>query len=161
MKTIKIETVKKVLLLVVVFGFLSCRTYENSCPPPHYNNFDWENYNKVWVIGTTSFECSDLKIRQYDGNMIKICGWLVIENNEIMITSDSLDISNCCGILINCTPEIQTTISAFDLTRKCFLKGELKLEKFMDGKGDYCCQMGIRRVTLKSIDDIYFEEEEE
>ena len=147
----------------MVLVFLSCLSKDNSCPPPIYEDFDWENYNEACKVNgeITSFECSDPRVHQYDGKTIKVCGWLVIENNKITIISDSLHFSDYCGILINCTPEIQMTIGAFDLTRKCFLKGELKLEKFMDGEGVYCCQMGIRRVTLKSMDDIYFEEEEE
>ena len=154
MKTIKIL----LLLACTVFDLLSC--VGNSCMPPKYNDFDWENCNEVQKVyyELAYFECSDPRIRQYDGKTIKLTGWLRIDNNKITITSDPLGTG--WGILINCTSELLTTIDAYDLTLKCCLKGELKLEKTSDGKGSWCCQMGIHSVTLKSMDDIYFEEEE-
>ena len=146
----------------VIFGFLSCG-YEDSCDAPLYGDYDLENYVEARVVVRTSLECSDSRVGQYAGKNIKMCGWLVIKNNKIYITSETLHFfeNDYYGILIDCTSEIQNAIITYDLSQKCYLDGKLKLEKILDGKGVFCCQMGIRSVTLKRLDDIYFEKEEE
>lgn len=105
---------------------------------------------------------SDPRVNENNGKEIKIYGWLVNENQEITIIGDSLYASGQTergywGIPIACSPEIQTAIDTLDLTRKCYLKGELKLEKIQDGKGMWCCKVGVTRILLKSLNDMYFE----
>jgi hypothetical protein len=57
---------------------------------------------------------------------------------------------------INCTDEIQRAIAVNDLARKCYLEGEIKLEKFIYGNGSFCCQMRVQ-IVLKDTNDVYFE----
>jgi len=129
------------------------------------DSLDWDSYNNVVkVCSLNHIECSDSRIEKNNGKIVKVYGWLMGNDDKIQITSDSLyalgekdsETSYCSVILIYCTPEIQTAIYTYDLTKKCYLKGELKLEKVQDGKGAFCCQVGPR-IILNSLDDIYFE----
>jgi len=157
--------------------FTACEEKENednSCsPPPSYylhDDIDREIYNDVRAVWAyNNFTCDDPRINQHNGKNIKVYGWLIIESGIIKITCDSLyalgenpngwkTLPRAMAIQLYSTPEIQTNISAYDLTRKCFLKGELNLEKILDGPGAWCCQVGPTSIRLKSIDDIYFEE---
>ena len=136
-----------------------------SCSPPIYseNIFDWDKYNEVGeVFASNNFECSDVRVNQNNGKSIKVYGWLIIKNQEIIITHDSLyalgqiEIESYKNFPIYCTSEILNAITFCDFRQKCYLKGELKLIKIQDGLGAFCCQMGPS-IILKSIDDIYFE----
>jgi hypothetical protein len=171
---------KKIIILSsLILSVLSCDRKIGSCSPPLtfyensnnkndlYNSIDWDNFNNVWdVYANNNFKCSDPRVTQNDGRSIKVYGWLMIESNKIRITNDSIyaisverEFEGWCSswsISINCTDEIQRAIAVTDLTRKCYLKGELKLEKFMDGDGAFCCQMRAY-IVLKDINDIYFE----
>ena len=152
-------------LIAILLLFANCKI-PDSCVPPlasgFHNELDWENYNNVQnVLRNTNLECSDPRVKENNSKSIKIYGWLMVENNKMTMTYDSLYALGqgkfgYYSLPIDCISEIQTTIATYDLTRKCYLKGELKLEKIMDGKGDFCCQMGAR-IVLKSINDIYFE----
>ena len=129
-------------------------------------NIDWENYNDVWdVYANNNLECSDPKVNQNNGKVIKVYGWLIMENNKITITNDSIyalfgqrefEGRGSWTMSVYCTSEIQAAIATYDLTRKSYIEGELKLEKIMEGKGDFCCQMAPR-IILKRIVDICFE----
>lgn len=157
----------KNLMLLVVIGMLFCRASCDrkigSCVPPvfsgkEYDSIDWENYNNAEVVfANTNVECSDSRASLYNGKNIKIEGWLAMLKNEIVIRdrySATTHDGAVVRIPIYSTPEIQS-ILATHLQQRCYIQGELKLEK-RGGKRDWCCQTWPH-ITLKSLDDIYFE----
>ena len=165
MKNKKRSFLMILFLTAILLLFVACKQQENSCEPPladYVNNaIDWENYNDAGIVyANNNLYCSDVRVKQNNGESIKIYGWLIIKNNKINITHDSLyalgqkESESCCVIPIHCTSEIQTAIASYDLTRKCYLKGLLKLENVMGSKGN-CCQMAPR-IILKDINDICF-----
>jgi len=167
MKTIKHITAGIFIFCGIVCFGISCENEKpmDSCAPPpglevidESNSIDWENYNSVRIVYINNeLDCSSPKIAINNGKTIKIYGWLMIKDGILYIKQDSLYYTYT--IPIYSTPEIQTFLENCDLTKKCYLKGELNLENTRNyGKGAWCCMFSAR-IILKEITDVYFEEE--
>jgi len=167
----KVIIFKILILCGVVYFDISCKdqnkeTIMNSCPPPageciDSDSIDWENYNSVVTVYVNNeLECSNPKIAINNGKTIKIYGWLMKKDNALYITYDSLYATGQTEYMTAFTIPIYSAsdFDSYDLTKKCYLRGELKLENTQNDKGVWCCVFSPR-IILKEITDVFFEEE--
>jgi hypothetical protein len=143
-----------VVLLVIAGSFFACEKIPKDVKP-----IDWENYNDVYTVYWNCYSsCKEIK-NEYAGKTVKISGWRIWSRDLFSLCDDA----KCAEIFFVpsplesvvidfCFPEAQTLLDTSDLTKKCLIKGKirLKMEK-MSG----CKVFPVIEVT--DINDIYFD----
>ena len=128
---------------------------------------DWENYNDVNTVWYNfhSNDCSTVTRRP--GKTIKIAGWLMqpggnlheigpeflyLTNrpNQIFFSADP---TVTVQVSIECIDPLKIKFTNSDLTKKCYITGELTIEDLSINNG---C-MAIPLIWITDVDDIYFE----
>jgi hypothetical protein len=177
MKTIKI------FLVIVALFVCSCKRNCSIKPYSNLKPIDWENYNEPRVV-TGNYSSASCKDMGYVGN-IKVSGWLFqgsiynddkpkpIDPSLFALINNKEDIfqpnfqTKGGGIYIHpdgdtwdeytgLVEALRTKFANVDLTKKCYIKGEIFLAT---RETNHCCYVSPQ-IIIKSIDDIYFENEE-
>jgi len=152
--------------------------------PDEIEPIDWENYNDVYSVFWNYFKNNCHGAGYPTGKTIKVYGR--IDSNSLKITSEGLnphglhsfilmdehehEYNNIYNYLyekysysaphveVFCfiPDEFQEKLTSTDLTRKCYIKGELGTSILKWDVDDECC-FTTPNVRLYSTNDIYFE----
>jgi hypothetical protein len=156
------KTLNKLLLCLTLFSLLMLTSCLNFCKhierPEDLCPIDWEDYNDVKTVywNCTNF-CSDDD--HLEGKIVEVCGWKVWGRDELcddstfVLESSKPDAySPKLRIFVYGLSDLSVN---FDVTRKCFVTGQLYLpcqdEVSLIGKN---CSRNI--VTILA-DSVYFE----
>ena len=142
-------------LTALLLLFAACEKIPKDVKP-----IDWENYNDVYTVYWNCYSSTCKKNKsEYDGKTIKISGWRVWSRDAFTLGDDA----KCAEIFfvpspravvyINFNfPEAYAFLDTCDLTKKCFIKGTIRL-KF--GQKSKCRVFPV--IEVMDINDIYFE----
>jgi len=129
-------------------------------PPKNVKPIDWENYNSVYDVFYNYYRlCSE---QRYEDNekTIMVSGWLYrlwggdfILRNIPNHTNENLEYPWIGIKTFEVEEEFNAKIDTCDLTKKCFVKGELIFACLHSG----LCSSSIPLIIIKNADDIYFE----
>ncbi|MDR1180548.1 MAG: hypothetical protein LBL13_01015 [Bacteroidales bacterium] len=156
----------KQIILYTLTGMLIFTACGKKCipkPPKDLKTVDWVNYNDVYTVYwnyTSSYE----KTKPHNtGKIIKVSGWKVASfdlfylcDNAKYAEENSRREGNTTlpMVGIDCSfPGFQAMLDTCDLTKKCFVKGELALTDIGAG----VCRKVIPVIHVMEINDIYFE----
>jgi len=154
---------KKINLLLILslaaVLFAACKNCMLK-PPKNVKPIDWENYNSVYDVFYNYYRlCSE---QRYEDNekTIMVSGWLYrlwggdfILRNIPNHTNENLEYPWIGIKTFEVEEEFNAKIDTCDLTKKCFVKGELIFACLHSG----LCSSSIPLIIIKNADDIYFE----
>ena len=128
--------------------------------PKDVKPIDWENYNDVYTVFWNCYSsCKEIK-SEYVDKTIKISGWKV-QSADLFVLGDD---AKCAETFFAPAPSTVIAINFYfpgsdafldtcDLTKKCFIKGKIRLPM---GKFSSGCFIEPT-VGVMDINDIYFE----
>ena len=161
----KISFLMILCITAVVLLFANC---DKNCKikyPKDLKPIDWENYNDVytvyWNYCTVSSE-TNKKIEQDRDKDIMIYGWVCFPhsiNHEFALSEYPNGSGIMCTIGIlppidtinNIVGQVRVKLDTSDLTKKCFIKGVLRLRP-APVKGCKC----VPHIDILDVNDIYF-----
>ena len=134
--------------------------------PKDIKPIDWNNYNDAYTVHW-NFYTYYSKIKEEDEHReIMIYGWIPghydISADMFYLYTDenSSNLSKGTSVTIramgwyvnqNIAPQVQTKLDTSDLTKKCFVKGRLRLFQ------EPCCGWILPEIWITNSDDVYFE----
>jgi len=141
---------RKIILCftALLLMFATCEKIPKDVKP-----IDWENYNDVYTVYWNLYSSCEKIKSEYYGKTIKIAGWNIWYLDAFSLCDDTKD-NAAPFVAIECNlPEFKTKLDTSDLTKKCFIKGNIHLKKEKMPRG--CRVFPVVKVT--DINDIYFE----
>jgi len=136
--------------------------------PKDIKSVSWENYNDVPTVYWNYYtDCSEVK-REDLNKELMVFGWVYPDKPSadlfyLMTDGNSASRNGNPHVFINTQrmyaendslqQQVQILLDSSDLTKKCFIKGELSLASLSDND---CCWI-LATIFIKSITDIYFE----
>jgi len=147
---------KKIILCLtaVLLLFIACEKIPKDIKP-----IDWENYNDVYTVYWNCYSsCKKIK-SEYEGEIIKISGWKIQSRDGFALGDDAKCAENLFVpspfevVYIEFSPGISAFLDTCDLTKKCFIKGKIKLVR--DETRTNCFVRPI--IEVSHINYIYFE----
>jgi len=157
-----VKNILTILCGLVLLAF-SCKPNCGKIDKPKgIKSIDRENYNDVSTVYWNYFGyCDDRKYTS--GDYIGVYGWRAISYDLFCIASDPKYLnwsSERARVVVWIKwelEEITDKIRTSDLTKKCFVRGEVKLSCLDSGE----CSTVAVEIFVTNPDDIYFEEEKE
>ncbi len=162
---------KKVFLLVglcitaVLLLFASCEKHCMGKRPKEVKPIDWNNYNDVHTVFWNYYTfCSKVK-QEDEGKEIMVSGWILQSPlvdglyllNDISQASIRPIPRTHLPILILRNPtEILQKLDTCDLTKKCYIKGEL-LFNCLETMSRVCESEAAVELIVYNASDIYFD----
>ena len=148
-------------LTVIVLLFAAC---DRACKinyPKYVNPIDWENYNDIHTVYWNTIHCCDETI-SLQSDTIMISGWKPWSYREFSLCDDAKYADRGLGLtaaspiisIWSKLPEFETILDTCDLTKKCFVKGNLSFQ-YGSHRQKYCRLECCIEIT--NINDIYFE----
>ncbi|MDR1180547.1 MAG: hypothetical protein LBL13_01010 [Bacteroidales bacterium] len=168
------------IILCILTGMLVFTACGKICrsvkPPKDLKPIDWTHYNDVYTVSGNFYTlCSDIK-SEYKDKEIMVYGWIwdspyedkiieiiknkfyfcLIENPDKINETPRLQNSIAVSV-VRVSPiekeQIQMKLDTCDLTRKCFVKGQL----FFNCLHTMGCSEAVPEIFITNADDIYFE----
>jgi hypothetical protein len=147
-------------LTAILLLFAACDKTCGIKSPKDVKPIDWENYNSVYDVFYNYYRlCSEQRYEDSE-KTIMVSGWLYrlwggyfILRNIPNHTNEDSEFPSIQLLIYGIEKEFIAKIDTCDLTKKCFVKGELIFGCAEAG----LCSTSAPLIIIKSVDDIYFE----
>jgi len=157
----KMKKINLLLILsLVAVLFTNCGKFCLEKRPKDIKPIDWENYNSVYDVFYNYYRlCSEQRYEDSE-KTIMVSGWLyrlwgggLILRNIPNHTNENSEYPRISLLAFRVNEELYAKIDTCDLTKKCFVKGELIFGCAEAG----LCSTSVPLIIIKNADDIYFE----